>query len=121
MHEEQGTMSKEDFKTYSELFEAMVMTPYFPKPDVLIYLDCDYDEVIDRIHQRGCDMEMNTDPVYWKKLFKRYENWINNFNACPVVRVNINEYDIHENPDSLDPIIDKIAHIIQTYRNVDHR
>ena len=32
MHEEQGTMSKEDFKTYSELFEAMVMTPYFPKP-----------------------------------------------------------------------------------------
>ena len=53
MHEEQGTMSKEDFKTYSELFEAMVMTPYFPKPDVLIYLDCDYDEVIDRIHQRG--------------------------------------------------------------------
>ena len=121
MHEEQGTMSKEDFKTYSELFEAMVMTPYFPKPDVLIYLDCDYDEVIDRIHQRGRDMEMNTDPVYWKKLFKRYENWINNFNACPVVRVNINEYDIHENPDSLDPIIDKIAHIIQTYRNVDHR
>ena len=53
-----------------------------------------------------------------EKLFKRYENWINNFNACPVVRVNINEYDIHENPDSLDPIIDKIAHIIQTYRNV---
>ena len=66
MHEEQGTMSKEDFKTYSELFEAMVMTPYFPKPDVLIYLDCDYDEVIDRIHQRGRDMEMNTDPAYWK-------------------------------------------------------
>ena len=33
--------------------------------------------------------------------------------------MNINEYDIHENPDSLDPIIDKIAHIIQTYRNVD--
>ena len=66
MHEEQGTMSKEDFKTYSELFEAMVMTPYFLNQDVLIYLDCDYDEVIDRIHQRGRDMEMNTDPVYWK-------------------------------------------------------
>ena len=55
-------------------------------------------------------MEMNTDPVL-EKLFKRYENWINNFNACPVVRVNINEYDIHENPDSLDPIIDKL-HIL---------
>ena len=46
MHEEQGTMSEDDFKTYSELFNAMVMTPYFPKPDVLIYLECDYNEVI---------------------------------------------------------------------------
>ena len=121
MHEEQGTMSADDFKTYSELFNAMVMTPYFPKPDVLIYLECDYDEVIDRIKQRGRDMEINTDPEYWKKLFKRYDDWINNFNACPVVRVNINEYDIHENLDSLDPIIDKIAHIIQTHRQVDTR
>ena len=61
MHEEQGTMSADDYHTYYELFNAMVMTPYFPKPDVLIYLECDYDEVIDRIQQRGRDMEINTD------------------------------------------------------------
>ena len=53
MHEEQGTMNEDDFKTYSELFNAMVMTPYFPKPDVLIYLECDYNEVIERIKARG--------------------------------------------------------------------
>ncbi|MGX5789622.1 deoxynucleoside kinase [Staphylococcus equorum] len=121
MHEEQGTMSPEDFETYSELFNAMVMTPYFPKPDVLIYLECDYDEVIDRINQRGRQMEMETDPEYWQKLFKRYDDWISEFNACPVVRVNINEYDLHENPDSLNPVIDKIRHIIETHRKVDQR
>ena len=91
------------------------------KPDVLIYLECDYDGVIDRIQQRGRDMEINTDPEYWKKLFKRYENWINNFNACPVVRLNINEYDIHEDVDSLDSVIDKIAQVIKAYRQVDTR
>ncbi|MGN5882922.1 MULTISPECIES: deoxynucleoside kinase [Staphylococcus] len=121
MHEEQGTMSPEDFKTYSELFEAMVMTPYFPKPDILIYLECDYDEVIERIRQRGRQMEIDTDPEYWKKLFRRYEAWISSFNACPVVRVNINEYDLHESPDTLDPVLDKIAHIIDIHRNVDPR
>lgn len=121
MHEEQGTMTPEDFKTYSELFEAMVMTPYFPKPDVLIYLECDYDEVIERIKQRGRQMEIDTDPEYWKKLFRRYEEWISNFNACPVVRVNINEYDLHESLDTLDPVLDKIAHVIDVYRNVDTR
>ncbi|UXV42677.1 deoxynucleoside kinase [Staphylococcus simulans] len=121
MHEEQGTMTPEDFKTYSELFEAMVMTPYFPKPDVLIYLECDYDEVIERIKQRGRQMEIDTDPEYWKKLFRRYEEWISSFNACPVVRVNINEYDLHESLDTLDPVLDKIAHVINVYRNVDTR
>ena len=59
MHEEQGTMSADDYHTYYELFNAMVMTPYFPKPDVLIYLECDYDEVIDRIQQRD---------VTWKSI-----------------------------------------------------
>lgn len=121
MHEEQGTMTPEDFKTYSELFEAMVMTPYFPKPDVLIYLECDYDEVIDRIKQRGRQMEIETDPEYWKKLFRRYDEWISSFSACPVVRVNINEYDLHDSLDTLDPVLDKIAHVIQVYRNVDKR
>ncbi|MCD8827259.1 deoxynucleoside kinase [Staphylococcus gallinarum] len=121
MHEEQGTMSPEDFNTYSELFNAMVMTPYFPKPDVLIYLECDYDEVIERIERRGRQMEIETDHAYWQKLFKRYDDWINEFNACPVVRVNINEYDLHESPDTLDPIIDKIRNAIEAYRKVDQR
>ena len=57
-----------------ELFNAMVMTPYFPKPDVLIYLECDYNDVIERIKQRGRQMEIDTDPAYWQKLFQRYDN-----------------------------------------------
>lgn len=121
MHEEQGTMTDEDFNTYSELFNAMVMTPYFPKPDVLIYLECDYDEVINRIQQRGRQMEIDTDPQYWQKLFQRYETWISQFNVCPVVRVNINEYDLHADPDSLDVVINKIKSVIDTYRKVDQR
>lgn len=121
MHEEQGTMSQADYNTYSELFDAMVMTPYFPQPDVLIFLECDYDEVIERIRRRGRDMEINTDPEYWKKLYDRYEAWIDNFKACPVVRVNINEYDLFEDPTSLDPVIKKIKHVIDTHRQVDPR
>ena len=124
MHEEQGTMSPEDFNTYSELFNAMVMTPYFPKPDVLIYLECDYDEVIERIERRGRQMEIETDHAYWQKLFKRYDDWINEFNACPVVRVNINEYDLHESPDTLDQLLIRYAmqsKLIAKLTNVKYR
>ena len=121
MHQEQGTMTQDDFNTYANLFDAMVMTPYFPKPDALIYLECDYDEVLERIKARGRQMELETDPEYWKKLYDRYETWINNFKACPVIRVNINEYDLLEDPESLDPVIAKIAHIINTHRGIDPR
>ena len=114
-------MTDEDFNTYYELFNAMVMTPSFPKPDVLIYLECDYDEVINRRQQRGRQMEIDTDPQYWQKLFQRYETWISQFNVCPVVRVNINEYDLHADPDSLDVVINKIKSVIDTYRKVDQR
>ncbi|WP_323706505.1 deoxynucleoside kinase [Mammaliicoccus sciuri] len=121
MHEEQGTMTEEDYATYRELFEAMVMTPYFPKPDALIYLECDYNDVIQRIQRRGRQMEIEIDEAYWKKLFSRYDNWINNFTECPVVRVNINDYDLYEDPDSINHIIDKIAHVIETHRSIDTR
>ncbi|MGU3218395.1 deoxynucleoside kinase [Staphylococcus aureus] len=95
------------------------MTPYFPKPDVMIYLECNYDEVIDRIIERGREMEINTDPEYWKAL-KRYDDWINSFNALSsIVSILMNMISIRTQ--SLNPMIDKNARIIQTYRQVNTR
>ncbi|MDA1478404.1 deoxynucleoside kinase [Bacillus changyiensis] len=113
MHAEKGTMSKVDYKTYTSLFEAMVMTPYFPHPDVLIYLEGDLDAILARIQQRGREMELQTDQSYWEEMYERYQNWISGFNACPVVRINIEEYDLFDNPSSLDSIIAKISQTIE--------
>ncbi|ULG74051.1 deoxynucleoside kinase [Macrococcus brunensis] len=116
MHEEGGTMTAEDFETYRQLYEAMVMTPYFPRPDCLIYLECDYEAVIRRISERGRQMEIETDEAYWRALFARYEKWIDGFNACPVVRIHIDEYDVFGDIDSLDPVIEKIGKVIHAHR-----
>ncbi|MED1742300.1 deoxynucleoside kinase [Bacillus swezeyi] len=113
MHADKGTMSKVDYKTYTSLFEAMVMTPYFPRPDVLVYLEGNLETILDRIQKRGREMELQTDRAYWEEMYTRYENWISGFNACPVVRVNIEEYDLFNNSASLDPIIEKISEAIQ--------
>ncbi|MGG4126559.1 deoxynucleoside kinase [Bacillus licheniformis] len=113
MHADKGTMSKVDYKTYTSLFEAMVMTPYFPRPDVLVYLEGDLETILDRIQKRGREMELLTDRSYWEEMYTRYENWISGFNACPVVRVKIDEYDLFNNSASLDPIIEKISEAIQ--------
>lgn len=115
MHFEKGTMSKVDYETYTSLFEAMVMTPYFPHPDLLIYLEGSIDDIIGRIKERGRPMEQQTPIDYWNEMHQRYEDWINSFSACPVLRININEYDIKDDDSSIEPVIERISnHIKQT-------
>jgi deoxyadenosine/deoxycytidine kinase len=109
MHYEKGTMNAVDYETYTNLFDAMVMTPYFPHPDLLIYLEGSLDDIIVRIKERGRPMEQQTPIEYWIEMHKRYEDWINQFNACPVLRLNINDYDLIQNENSVEPIIERIA------------
>lgn len=109
MHFEKGTMSQVDYETYTSLFDAMVMTPYFPHPDLLIYLEGSVDDIISRIQERGRPMEQQTPIDYWVEMHKRYENWINSFNSCPVLRLNINDYDIVEDESSIEPIVERIS------------
>ncbi|MEC0666115.1 deoxynucleoside kinase [Priestia flexa] len=109
MHFEKGTMSKVDYETYTSLFDAMVMTPYFPHPDLLIYLEGSFEDIVDRIQERGRPMEQQTPLDYWREMHKRYEDWINNFTACPILRLDINDYDILRDPTSVEPIVEKIS------------
>lgn len=116
MHHEKGTMSETDYETYRNLFDAMVMTPYFPHPDLLIYLEGSFDDVISRIKERGRPMEQETPVEYWQEMFKRYDNWIDNFNSCPVLRLNIADYDVLNDKTSIEPVLEKIGHFIQQSR-----
>ena len=109
MHWEKGTMNNVDYETYTNLFEAMVMTPYFPHPDLLIYLEGSIEDILSRIQERGRVMEQQTPVDYWLGMHQRYENWINSFNGCPVLRLNINDYDLMNNPDCSEQIVERIG------------
>ena len=113
MHYDKGTMSPTDYETYTNLFDAMVMTPYFPHPDLLVYLEGPIDAVIGRIQERGRTMEQQTPNDYWIEMHERYENWINNFNSCPVLRLDINDYDLLKNPDAIEAIVSRISHMLK--------
>ena len=113
MHYDKGTMSPTDYETYKNLFDAMVMTPYFPHPDLLVYLEGPIDDIIGRIQGRGREMEQQTPNDYWYEMHNRYEEWINNFNACPVLRLDINDYDLMENPEQVEGIIERIGYMLE--------
>lgn len=93
---DQGNMTTRDFNTYHSLFEAMVMNPYFPKPDVLIYINGSFESIMNRIHARGRQMEIDTPVEFWKDLYERYQIWIDNFQECPVLQLDIDYYDCND-------------------------
>lgn len=113
MHADEGTMDAVDFETYMNLYEAMVMTPYFPHPDALIYLEGSLEAILQRIEERGREMELQTPRSYWEEMHRRYEEWIDSFTACPVIRLNITEYDLFGNEEDIDRIIEKIEALMQ--------
>ncbi|MFC0562070.1 deoxynucleoside kinase [Halalkalibacter alkalisediminis] len=114
MHADKGTMTKVDYETYTSLFDAMVMTPYFPHPDVLIYLEGSLDHIIGRIQERGREMEQNTPTAYWEEMHGRYEEWISQFSSCPVLRLNIQDYDLIKDEQAVESIIAKISNTIHS-------
>ncbi|MEK4529975.1 deoxynucleoside kinase [Solibacillus sp. FSL K6-1554] len=113
MHYDKGTMTPTDYETYTNLFDAMVMTPYFPHPDLLVYLEGPIGDVIGRIHERGREMEQQTPHSYWEEMHGRYEDWINNFNACPVLRIDINDYDLMKNPAQVEDVVARIGYMLE--------
>lgn len=113
MHWEKGNMNDVDYETYTNLFEAMVMTPYFPHPDLLIYLEGSLEDVLGRIQERGRLMEQQTPVEYWVEMHERYEKWINSFNGCPVLRLNISDYDLLNDPNCTEKIVERIGNFMQ--------
>ncbi|NBG89432.1 deoxynucleoside kinase [Isachenkonia alkalipeptolytica] len=105
-----GKMSQRDFETYSELFYAM-MNPYLVRPDLMVYLDGSVDTIIERIHQRGRDMEKKVPREYWLNLHNRYEKWLKEYKESPILTVNINQVDLVENPEQIDAIAREIEYL----------
>ncbi len=111
MNHDNEMMSDDDWDTYSQLFDAMVMSPYFEKPDLIIYLEGDLDKIIERICKRGREMEVATNPDYWRELDRRYKLWIESITDIQVLRLNIDEYDVND-PQSMNVVCEKIRKLI---------
>lgn len=103
-----GNMTEVEFQTYEYLFQNVVTTSTYKTPDLLIYLEGSFEDVIDRIQHRGRSMEQETPIAYWKELHRAYETWVESIDFCPVLRISIREYDFIHQPETILQIEEKI-------------
>jgi deoxyadenosine/deoxycytidine kinase len=103
-----GRMTAVEFDLYQRLYVELLTSPAARPPRLLVYLTAPLDEILARIARRGRDKEKDTPPAYWASLHQRYATWVPTFRRAPVLVVDVRDYDVVEDPASLDPIVRQV-------------
>lgn len=102
---EQGNMTFEEYHTYLHFYDRAMRNLHQiegkRRPDLLIHLEGSLDTILYRWRKRSRSYEMQDGMVdYLTELNKRYESWIEKFDECPVLRINIDEIDVTKEEDA---------------------
>jgi deoxyadenosine/deoxycytidine kinase len=103
---EMGLMSLRDFENYFNLFK--LMESQVQPPDLLIYLKANISTLVEHIQHRGRDYEGSISVEYLKRLNQKYDQWIQNYNAGPLLIVDIDNRNFESNPDDFSHIVQLI-------------
>jgi deoxyadenosine/deoxycytidine kinase len=99
---EQGEMSERDYDAYRRLYQAI--SAFLPPPDLIVYLQASTSTLLRHIEQRGRDYERQIDPEYIARLNRLYDQWIDDWTACPVLRIRMDDVDFFRRPTDLESI-----------------
>ena len=101
-----GTMTERDYYAYRRLFDLVVNS--LPAPDLLLYLQASVPTLMERIRNRGRDIEANITPDYLALLGSLYEDWLADFDLCPVLTIPADHLDFVHRRGHLDIIVERI-------------
>jgi deoxyadenosine/deoxycytidine kinase len=105
---EQGLMTSAEWMLYRQLYAELLYSPAARPPRLLIYLHAPLETVVERIATRGRPKEKDTLPEYWAALHGRYERWIAQFHSCPVLPLDVREYDLVTDPQAVEEIAGRV-------------
>ncbi|KAB8146082.1 deoxynucleoside kinase [Chloroflexia bacterium SDU3-3] len=104
---EQGILTHRDFRTYRQLFNALIrsITP----PSLMIYLHASVPTLQARISGRDRSYERTIPADYLEQLNHRYDEWIRKFEVCPVLTIETDGRDFAHNVEDRRDVLDLIA------------
>ena len=105
---EQSFMSSDEWSLYQRLYAELLHSPAARPPRLLIYLHGPLDVIVERISTRGRPKEKDTPADYWAALHDRYQRWIEQFKHCPVLALDVRDYDLVANAEAVEEIADRV-------------
>jgi deoxyadenosine/deoxycytidine kinase len=107
-HFEEGLMSAMEWELYRRLYVELLHSPSARPPKLLVYLHAPLETIVERIHARGRPKERDTAESYWAALHARYERWIVGFRACPVLSLDVRDYDLVADPFAIEHVAARV-------------
>ncbi len=101
-----GNLSERDYAAYRRLFNLVVHN--LPTPDLLIYLRCPVDVLVQRIRMRARSIETGISPDYLSLLESFYDEWMAVFDICPVLTIRTDDLDFVNKSQHLDIVVERI-------------
>jgi deoxyadenosine/deoxycytidine kinase len=102
-----GNLNERDFQTYKKVFDMLVRT--LPPPSLLVYLKAPVPILIKRIQSRGRKIETGISREYLELLDSFYEDWLHNFDLCPVLTLRTDDLDFVHKAKHLDTVVERIG------------
>jgi deoxyadenosine/deoxycytidine kinase len=107
-HYEEGLLSELEWELYQRLYVELLHSPAARPPRLLVYLHAPLATIVARIRLRGRPREKDTAESYWAALHGRYERWIADFRACPVLALDVRDYDLVADPVAIESIAARV-------------
>lgn len=101
-----GNITKVEFDVYLNLLDNMlkeINATAKQRPDLLVFIDADFDTILSRIKKRGRDYEqIEGKPElerYYRRIWEAYRQWFNDYDISPKIRIDLETKDLSNQED----------------------
>lgn len=101
-----GNMDDAEWRLYQKIYKSF--EPYFPKPNLIVYLETSIHEIVQRIESRGRGYEQKIPLSYLELLDMLNHKWLSENTSIPVLTIYTDHLNITRKKADQNSIISKI-------------
>ncbi len=95
-------LSDDELALYDRIYG--IMSGIAPKPDLLVFIQCSIDRLMENIAKRGRSYEQQISREYLEELNDAYNHFFHHYDKSPILIINASEIDFVNNKAHLDYI-----------------
>ncbi|MEA4907125.1 MAG: deoxynucleoside kinase, partial [Anaerolineaceae bacterium] len=103
---QRNNLTEQDYRSYRQVFDLVVR--YLPPPSLMIYLKAPVPVLMERIRRRARNIETGISADYLSLLDSFYDEWMQDFDLCPLLTLRTDDLDYVHESRHLDTVVEKI-------------